>query len=78
MNIDRIRKRLEELDWSNADLAERIGVTPSRVSKILAQRTVSIATLVKVAQALDLPASEIANPRPEPVPEDAPEWGIHG
>jgi transcriptional regulator with XRE-family HTH domain len=50
---ERVRARLEELDWTHEDLAKRLSIKAPGVSKIIGQgRNVRIDTLVSWAKAL--------------------------
>lgn len=58
-DVPKLRRALELRSWSNTDLAEKAGISPSSVSRIVSGRRASPDKIRKVAQALaDHPAIE--------------------
>ncbi len=60
----KIRKILKDKNLKQTDLAERMGVSPQQVNKILSgKENLCIETIIKVAKALDLSFSQITDIR---------------
>lgn len=62
---EKIRGRQAELAWSNETLAENAGVNINTVSAVRAGKPVSVTTLQKVADALNLSLADLFTPKPE-------------
>lgn len=54
-----VYKRMEELGLKSKDLADRMGVTPARISRILSgEQSMTLKTLARLESALDMSMSE--------------------
>lgn len=52
----KVMKRLDELDWSQKDLAEALKVSPQQVSKIISgKENLTIETQIKLQDILNIP-----------------------
>jgi transcriptional regulator with XRE-family HTH domain len=52
----KILKRLEEIGWSQKDLAEAMGVSPQQISKIVkGKENLTLETQIKLQETLDIP-----------------------
>jgi transcriptional regulator with XRE-family HTH domain len=52
----KVLEKLDELDWTQKDLAERMGVSPQYVSKMLkGKENFTLETLVSLQEILDIP-----------------------
>ena len=68
----KIRKILKDKNLKQIDLAERMGVSPQQVNKILSgKENLCIETIAKVAKALDLSFSQITDIERKKVSNDA-------
>jgi transcriptional regulator with XRE-family HTH domain len=65
---DKIRGKQAEKGWSVEELAERAGINVNTVSAIRNGKPVRTPSLEAVAEALDLPMSEVYAPKPEAEP----------
>ena len=55
---DRLRKKLEEYDWTQQDLADELGVSKGYVSHLFnSKRGVGLSTLEKLAELFKIDAS---------------------
>lgn len=55
-----VRSRMDELNMSSAELAERMRVKPSYVSRLLSgSQNITLKTLVKIGIALDIPVEQL-------------------
>jgi transcriptional regulator with XRE-family HTH domain len=56
----RIRQRRQELDMTQKELADRLGITPSNITIIEhGEQNLTIRTLAKLAEALDVTVGEL-------------------
>lgn len=62
---DKIRSRQAEKDWSNEVFAEKAGVNINTVTALRRGDIVSLPTLKKAADALELSMQELFEPKPE-------------
>ena len=65
---DKIRGRQAEKNWSNEVLAEKAGVNINTITAVRAGKPVSLSTLAKITEPLELTLYEIFEPRPEAEP----------
>lgn len=64
---DRVRETRISLGWTQFDLAQRLGVSPQKISDLeLASRDIDIGLveIVRVAKALSVPARQLLFPSP--------------
>lgn len=75
---ERITARREQLDWSRAELARRVGCSPAYISQIESgERNGSHATLAAIAAALSVPLDALESDEPLP-PPPAPRIPMEG
>lgn len=56
MNTKEIKKRMVDYGFTNAELADRIGVTPSHFSGVLnGKKALTLGVADKIQQALEIP-----------------------